>query len=217
MGNAVINRILPPTLHHDECQQPAAVGLTQAQPSPFVSPSLAFDHHRSIPVGLFALLGCDAVPGDVFHIRPRPNRKPSVLTVYIRATVWARAIVNPFGAKDRAIGQRPGNKPSRLKAPTFGPTSPRGRSPSARIFGMATVLDPETTESIEPGTGGPFIRCPKCGWTPRAEDRWRCSCGHTWNTFDTGGVCPGCRYQWKITKCLRCKEWSAHSDWYAHK
>ena len=51
----------------------------------------------------------------------------------------------------------------------------------------------------------------------RAEDRWRCHCGHSWNTFDTGGVCPGCRYQWKITKCLRCKEWSAHSDWYAEK
>jgi len=81
----------------------------------------------------------------------------------------------------------------------------------------STVLDPETSESIADGTGGPFIRCPKCGWTPRPEDRWRCSCGHSWNTFDTGGVCPRCRYQWKITKCLRCKEWSAHSDWYAVK
>jgi hypothetical protein len=60
------------------------------------------------------------------------------------------------------------------------------------------------------------IRCPKCKWQPGRHDRWRCThCGHTWNTFDTHGVCPGCSYAWRITKCLRCKEWSAHADWYA--
>jgi hypothetical protein len=41
-----------------------------------------------------------------------------------------------------------------------------------------------------------------------------CMCKHTWNTFDTGGVCPKCLYQWKITVCLACHRWSAHSDWY---
>jgi hypothetical protein len=79
----------------------------------------------------------------------------------------------------------------------------------------STAVDPETSETTESGTGGPFIRCPKCGWTPCAEDRWCCQCGHRWNTFDTGGICPGCRYQWKITMCPKCGEWSAHSDWYA--
>jgi hypothetical protein len=38
----------------------------------------------------------------------------------------------------------------------------------------------------------PRIRCPLCGWSPRKEDLWSCSCGHLWNTFDTGGVCLQC-------------------------
>lgn len=63
-------------------------------------------------------------------------------------------------------------------------------------------------------TGGPRIRCPKCGWQPRAKDRWLCDCGFTWNTFDTRGRCPACEYQWTITACLSCSEWSAHEDWY---
>ena len=71
-------------------------------------------------------------------------------------------------------------------------------------------------ETSGSGPEEPRIRCPKCHWSPRPESRWSCKCGHIWNTFDTGGVCPGCLYQWKITKCLRCKEWSAHSDWYTH-
>ena len=59
---------------------------------------------------------------------------------------------------------------------------------------MPQTLTPDVEE--KDGDGGPFIRCPKCKWAPRAHDRWLCSkCGHTWNTFDTGGVCPGCRYQ----------------------
>jgi hypothetical protein len=61
---------------------------------------------------------------------------------------------------------------------------------------------------------GPRIRCPKCNWSPRAHDRWMCKCGHIWNTFDTGGVCPACLYQWTMTACLACHQWSPHSDWY---
>jgi hypothetical protein len=66
------------------------------------------------------------------------------------------------------------------------------------------------------GPTGPRIRCPKCNWSPRAEDRWFCKCGHSWNTFDTGGVCPACLFQWNSTACLQCGEWSPHSDWYAY-
>jgi len=65
------------------------------------------------------------------------------------------------------------------------------------------------------GDGDGHIRCPKCGWRPRAEDRWLCTvCRCVWNTFDTGGVCPGCLKQWDVTKCLACHQWSRHSDWY---
>ena len=67
----------------------------------------------------------------------------------------------------------------------------------------------------DPGDGGHGnIKCPKCGWTPRSEDRWWCSCLYSWNTFDTGGVCPGCLKQWTMTACLACHQWSPHSDWY---
>ncbi len=73
----------------------------------------------------------------------------------------------------------------------------------------------ETAESTRGSGGGEGrIRCPKCGWSPRREDRWMCSCRHVWNTFDTGGVCPACLKQWTETCCLACHKWSPHSDWY---
>src|SRR6202021_1918160 len=79
----------------------------------------------------------------------------------------------------------------------------------------SVVIDrePEQEKSLDPF--GPRIRCPLCGWSPRNDDRWSCSCGNEWNTFDTGGVCPACLHQWTSTQCLSCKQWSAHSDWYA--
>lgn len=58
------------------------------------------------------------------------------------------------------------------------------------------------------------IRCPKCRWSPRKHDTWACTCGHEWNTFDTGGVCPKCAVRWAETECLACAEWSLHLDWY---
>lgn len=81
------------------------------------------------------------------------------------------------------------------------------------------------TEKAKPGGRKPRIRCPKCGYQPKASDRWVCSntigsgpnsgmCGHVWNTFDTRGKCPSCRFQWQVTACLSCHEWSAHEDWY---
>ncbi len=58
------------------------------------------------------------------------------------------------------------------------------------------------------------IRCPKCKWTPGKHDRWSCVCGHTWNTFDTRGLCPACDAQWRDTQCLKCQQFSLHVEWY---
>ena len=66
------------------------------------------------------------------------------------------------------------------------------------------------------GLGKRRIRCPRCGWIPRRHDRWSCQpiCGTFWNTFETGGKCPGCGKQWEHTACLACHGWSRHADWY---
>ena len=61
----------------------------------------------------------------------------------------------------------------------------------------------------------PRIRCPACGWEPGRDDHWSCTCGHAWNTFDTGGECPACDQKWTDTQCPRCHVWSKHRDWYA--
>ena len=64
--------------------------------------------------------------------------------------------------------------------------------------------------------GEPEIYCPACKDRPRIEDRWECmpSCGTKWHTFWTGGVCPGCGYQWPKTQCHACGVLSPHKDWY---
>ena len=63
------------------------------------------------------------------------------------------------------------------------------------------------------------IWCPKCRWRPQMHHRWRCSermggCGHVWNTFLTGGLCPQCGCVWEITACLACTQYSLHKEWY---
>jgi hypothetical protein len=77
--------------------------------------------------------------------------------------------------------------------------------------------DRQLEEDKKPGDSEPpRIRCPLCGWSPRKEDKWFCTCGYDWNTFDTGGVCPACLHQWTETQCLSCSRWSPYSDWYAN-
>lgn len=65
----------------------------------------------------------------------------------------------------------------------------------------------------------PRIFCPLCRWIPEASSRWVCTrqlggCGTSWNTFDTGGICPKCSWHWEITQCLSCKQFSLHKHWY---
>ena len=83
------------------------------------------------------------------------------------------------------------------------------------LFGLViTRKDPLVTTR-----NGGRIRCPKCGWEPGKDDRWRCDpgCGHVWNTFETGGRCPSCDKQWTDTVCIHCGEWSRHDDWYTRE
>jgi hypothetical protein len=64
------------------------------------------------------------------------------------------------------------------------------------------------------------IRCPACEWQPAPHDAWNCNpggCGHSWNTFETRGVCPAYSRGWTETACLRCSVWSPHDDWYVEK
>lgn len=72
------------------------------------------------------------------------------------------------------------------------------------------------------------IRCPLCEWHPGPSSRWCCEAGespepyfegcHTvWNTFTTGGMCPGCSHLWTWTSCLRCGGWSLHAEWYTER
>jgi hypothetical protein len=79
--------------------------------------------------------------------------------------------------------------------------------------------------AVEPVDLFAGIRCPICAWQPDSGSRWSCdwsgapepffhSCGTVWNTFTTGGRCPGCTHQWRWTSCLRCGGWSPHLDWY---
>ena len=78
---------------------------------------------------------------------------------------------------------------------------------------------------LAPAPGKARIRCPHCLWQPRRNSIWTClpigapeylarGCGHSWNTFDTQGLCPGCSHQWLHTSCLACGQWALHVDWY---
>ncbi len=63
------------------------------------------------------------------------------------------------------------------------------------------------------------IYCPKCEWRPGPHDVWNCvpSCGTTWNTFWTRGVCPGCGVKWPSTQCYGCEKFSPHEAWYHYR
>lgn len=78
-------------------------------------------------------------------------------------------------------------------------------------------INTKADDEKDSGSSGLRIRCPRCGWKPGREDRWSCTCGCVWNTFETGGVCPECLRQWTSTQCLSCQLWSPHSEWYGEE
>jgi hypothetical protein len=109
------------------------------------------------------------------------------------------------------------------------------RGPVSMLFRRSTIPDARTTSLDRQGfdtqkrretdTARPKIRCPQCRWQPDRRSRWFCAamgapeffdggCGTHWNTFETGGKCPGCSHRWRYTSCLACGVASLHVDWY---
>lgn len=87
-------------------------------------------------------------------------------------------------------------------------------------------FDPEKRHDVL--SKRPRIRCPHCRWEPTKSSRWGCfemgapenfgpGCGASWNTFDSRGLCPGCKHQWRHTSCLACDRTSRHEDWYEER
>lgn len=56
--------------------------------------------------------------------------------------------------------------------------------------------------------------CPACGTSPLVGPFWVCSDCHTkFDTFATGGICPGCGKQFTITHCSECDTRSPFAAW----
>jgi RNA polymerase subunit RPABC4/transcription elongation factor Spt4 len=58
------------------------------------------------------------------------------------------------------------------------------------------------------------VACPECGWQPDENYSWQCTCGHSWNSFQTYGVCPACAKVRQETECPTCKQSSQYESWY---
>ena len=89
----------------------------------------------------------------------------------------------------------------------------------------SSTFVPDVSWKDDIDEGKSRIRCPRCEWQPPPSTLWACEsygtpepyfggCGTLWNTFATGGKCPGCGHQWQWTSCPHCHEWSPHEDWY---
>jgi Zn-dependent protease len=56
--------------------------------------------------------------------------------------------------------------------------------------------------------------CPTCNTAPPVGTYWRCSqCGQSFDTFETGAVCPNCKSQFPATQCLDCGRQHALPAW----
>jgi hypothetical protein len=62
----------------------------------------------------------------------------------------------------------------------------------------------------------PGFACPSCETSPPTGAFWKCShCGQAFDTFQTRGVCPNCKAQFAVTKCLDCGVAKPMSEWIA--
>jgi Zn-dependent protease len=58
------------------------------------------------------------------------------------------------------------------------------------------------------------FQCPSCNTAPPVGPYWKCSnCGQSFDTFQTGAVCPNCRTQFPSTRCLDCGHLHAINQW----
>jgi Zn-dependent protease len=56
--------------------------------------------------------------------------------------------------------------------------------------------------------------CPACKTAPPVGSYWKCAnCGGTFDTFQTGAVCPNCRTQFPTTRCLDCGHLHSMNEW----
>jgi len=56
--------------------------------------------------------------------------------------------------------------------------------------------------------------CPSCRTAPPIGAYWKCGqCGQSFDTFQTGGVCPHCAAQFATTQCLDCGEQRPLQEW----
>lgn len=97
------------------------------------------------------------------------------------------------------------------------PHPPGSRATQGRIMAASCTTRAQRAEPHGPAMRSPdgrLIRCPKCLFQAPGGLRWSCKCGHVWNTFETGGKCPACRFQWEETMCPNCGEMSEHRTWY---
>jgi Zn-dependent protease len=58
--------------------------------------------------------------------------------------------------------------------------------------------------------------CPSCGVAPAVGTHWKCPrCSQTFDTFETGAVCPLCKSQFPTTMCLECQQLRPMNEWIA--
>jgi Zn-dependent protease len=58
------------------------------------------------------------------------------------------------------------------------------------------------------------FQCPSCNTAPPVGEYWKCSnCGQSFDTFQTGAVCPSCRTQFPSTRCLDCGHLHPMHEW----
>jgi Zn-dependent protease len=56
--------------------------------------------------------------------------------------------------------------------------------------------------------------CPRCKNTPPVGNLWKCSqCEQTFDTFQTGAVCPHCGARFPVTKCIDCGAVHPLNEW----
>lgn len=79
--------------------------------------------------------------------------------------------------------------------------------------GFKTAKALRTLEKLPRRAG---FACPSCRTSPPLGDFWKCNkCSTSFDTFQTGGVCPQCSATFDQTTCLDCRQKSPIAQWQA--